>query len=542
MNKTSYIPTKKLFFITVLLKVGLAIASVVLQDAKILGFILPLAVMEAYITIGYFRRDKSEVPDEKFADSCYYIGFIFTIASISACLVDIPNIGTNMNAIAARFGAAMVSTVLGLFVRVWLVSFRKDSSDAVVDAGEAVVKASYALADQLTVSLNNLKGFNDELYRAAQASTDRVNQQIEAISKNYASSLEAFFQQLTVKHQEQVDGSLARVDQASKALETIVERVGQGAAKSVLTVQQRAVELVGELESRLRSSEFPGDYFVRTLAAPMQDFQQAATALSAQVQSASSGIEKSAAKITQAFKRLEQRSEEIDGAMNSVVSLAKSQHDVLELSQGQMDSLRVLGQQLGTMADALAEVLKRLETSEGNTRELSGAVTELVHSNNSTLASFVGALNGITQQLGVHVASNEALSKQMADSVKGTQETVSALQQGASANIQALSEMKTTAASHEQVAIQLQAAVTKQETVAHVLRDAGEHSIRVSEQLSQIASHLQGITRNLPKPSTDNSNGVVTAEASSDAPEIRAIGVVAPLTEVHEVVAGKDYP
>ncbi|MFS8980895.1 hypothetical protein PO002_41970 [Cupriavidus necator] len=542
MNKTSYIPIKKLFFIAVVLKGILAGLSVGRQDAWIVGFWLPLAVMSAYIAMGLFRRDKGEVPDEKFADSCYYLGFIFTIASICACLLDIPNIGTNMNAIAVRFGAAMVSTVLGLFVRVWLVSFRKDSSDAVVDAGEAVVRASYALADQLTVSLNNFKGFNDELSRVAQSSTDRVNQQIEALSKNYAASLDAFFRQLAVKHQEQVDGALSRAEEASKALETIVERVGQGAAKSVLTVQQRSVELVGALEDRLRSSEFPADYFVKTLAAPMQDFQQAATALSANVQSASSDIEKSTGKVAQAFKRLEQRSEEIDGAMNLVVSLAKSQHDVLEVSQGQMDSLRVLGQQLCTMADALAEVLKRLEAADGYTRELTGTVAELARNSDNTRASFVGALNGVTQQLGVHAASNEALSMQMADSVKGMEHTATALQHGASANIQALSGMKTTAAAHERVAVQLQAAVTKHENVADVLRNAGEHSIRVSEQLSQIASHLQGITQNLHFPSTDSSNDATAAAVSPDSQEIRAIGIVTPLTGAHEAIGSKDYP
>jgi len=541
-KKTPYIQTKNLFFLAVLLKVSFASASVWLQDTWILGFALPLAVMVTYMAIGYFRRDKAEVPDEKFADSCYYLGFIFTIASICACLVDIPHIGTNLSAIAVRFGAAMVSTVLGLFVRVWLVSFRKDSTDAVVDAGEAVVKASYALADQLTVSLNHFKGFDEELFRAAQSSMDRVNQQIEAISKNYAASLDVFFQELSAKHETQIDSALVRAEQASKTLETMVERVGQGAARSVLTVQQRAVELVGELENRLRSSEFPGDYFVKTLAEPMRDFQLAATALSTQVQSASSGLEKSTSKLALAFKRLEQRSEEIDGAMNSVVTLAKSQYEVLEATQGQMGALTALGQQLRTMTDALSQILKRLDESDGHTRQLTGAVSELARNSDSTRVSLVDSLNGITRQLTVHAASNDALSKHMADNVKGTQETVSALRDGATANIQVINEMKTTAATQEQVAKQLEASVTRQGTIATALRDAGEQSIRVCEQLAQVTSHLQGITRSLHASATNESPNGTAAVANNAAQKIGPIGVVIHSAESHETIAAKDYP
>ncbi|MCO4861255.1 hypothetical protein MKD38_06210 [Cupriavidus sp. WGlv3] len=542
MNKTAYIPTKNLFFLAVVLKVLFAGISVRLQDAWVLGFGLPLVVMSAYMALGYRRRDKAEVPDEKFADSCYYLGFIFTIASICACLLDIPNIGTNMSAIAVRFGAAMVSTVLGLFVRVWLVTFRKDSSDAVVDAGEAVVKASYALADQLTVSLNHFKGFDEGLFRATQSSADRVNQQIEAIAKNYAASLDGLFEQLSSKQKEQVDTALARAEQASKALENIVERVGQGAAKSVLTVQQRAVDLVGELENRLRSSQFPGDYFVKTLAAPMQDFQVAATALSTQVQSASSGIEKSTGKVTQAFKRLEQRSDEIDQAINSVVTLSKSQHEVLQATQGQMDALTVMGQQLCTMAEALAEVMRRLESSNGETRELTGAVSEFARTSETTRATLADSLHGITRQLAVHAASNDALSKQMADNVLNTRETVSALRDGASANIQAITEMKTTAATHEEVARQLQASVAKQETVAAALWEAGGQSIRVSEQLAEVTSHLQSISKGLHAPVTTAPHVGAAPTASPVGQDMRPIGMVIQSVDGREAMASKDYP
>src|SRR5947209_7509792 len=72
-----------------------------------LGFVIPLALMTVYVVAG-FLRDASDVSDERFGDSCYYIGFIFTISSIAICLLDVPTLDQQgkLKEIAVRFGAA----------------------------------------------------------------------------------------------------------------------------------------------------------------------------------------------------------------------------------------------------------------------------------------------------------------------------------------------------------------------------------------------------------------------------------------------------
>ncbi|HBO4518639.1 TPA: hypothetical protein L4U64_005188, partial [Pseudomonas aeruginosa] len=122
------ISLKRLFVLTCVLKVGSSFLGWYLHEPWIFGLLLPLLFMAAYMLIGYRLRD-SDISAEKFADSCYYLGFIFTIASIIFSLFDLPNIGTDLTIIAVRFGAAMVSTVLGLAVRVTLVSFRPSTED-----------------------------------------------------------------------------------------------------------------------------------------------------------------------------------------------------------------------------------------------------------------------------------------------------------------------------------------------------------------------------------------------------------------------------
>src|SRR6185369_1632964 len=158
MSSILDIRVQKLFFITLVIKIGSSFLGWYFQYQWTLGLAVPIAIMVTYIVLGYYRHD-TDVSDEKFADSCYYLGFIFTISAIIFSLFDLPNIGTKIQEIAVRFGAAMVSTVLGLAVRVALVSFKPDTNDALQAAEDAVVSASQKFREHLVMATEKLGDF-----------------------------------------------------------------------------------------------------------------------------------------------------------------------------------------------------------------------------------------------------------------------------------------------------------------------------------------------------------------------------------------------
>ena len=75
------------FIITLTTKIALA-AFAALQPQNtsltwIFGFWLPISAMFIYITFGHFKTKKSSLDERlNYGDSCYYLGFLFTIASI----------------------------------------------------------------------------------------------------------------------------------------------------------------------------------------------------------------------------------------------------------------------------------------------------------------------------------------------------------------------------------------------------------------------------------------------------------------------------
>ena len=212
--------------------------------------------MSAYIVLGLKRHD-NDVTDEKFADTCYYLGFIFTITSIIFSLFDLPNIGTKIQDIAVRFGAAMVSTVLGLGVRVYLVSFKRDVADAIKEAEDAVIEASQKFREQLVIAFEKLRDFQSEVDVASKATVERVNMQVEALSKNHAEKLTDFFTELTTRNQEAFTQALAEVRAASVRLSNSVDGYAKGMRTNLSSIEEKVGAFTEAVTDRLRTTTFP---------------------------------------------------------------------------------------------------------------------------------------------------------------------------------------------------------------------------------------------------------------------------------------------
>ena len=184
---------KTYFFAALVIKAALAYASLELKDPKWLGFVLPLLVMGGYWVVGYRVRKKwnAQLTLAKFADSVYYLGFLFTVFSIIVCLIDIKSIGDDLNGMAARFGVAMVSTAIGMAARVFHTGFRVDTNDAVKGVEERAVQSAESLAMSFDAASQQLEVFRDQVMAASKEAVQSVHEQITAISQHSTNAMEA---------------------------------------------------------------------------------------------------------------------------------------------------------------------------------------------------------------------------------------------------------------------------------------------------------------------------------------------------------------
>ena len=431
---------QKLFLVTLVLKVGFSFCGWYLQLSWSLGFAVPLFIMTAYIVLGYHRRE-TDVPDEKFADSCYYLGFIFTFTSIIFCLFDLPNIGTKIQFIAVRFGAAMVSTVLGLGVRVYLVTFRRDIGDAIQDAEDAVLQATERLTERLTIALERLQDFESRVDTAAESSVERVNIHVENLSRNHAEKLATFFADLTSRNQHVSAQSLAEVETAGKRLSGYVDDYSLGVRANLTSIEAKVVAFTEAVTNRLKTTTFPDDFFAKHLNAPLAQMKDSADVLASGVKVASSEVIHASGILAVALQTLHRKASAAEGSLDAVLKLTVQQQAVLDSAHHQLTTLGQLTSTLEKLDSALAGTTEALSKSNTVTSEMTARVSSVVTESatarkalDRTLVAVIGKLDltatstgMVAERVDVNATAAAATAARMADQLEASTAAVSRL-------------------------------------------------------------------------------------------------------------------
>lgn len=376
------IQVKKLFVLAVLLKVSFSGIGWYRSDPWIFGLVLPLAVMALYIGLGFRRSDK-DVSDEKFADSCYYLGFIFTITSIIFSLFDLPQIGAKMSEIAVRFGVAMVSTVIGLAVRVYLVSFKQDLNDAVEAAEDGVIDATHRLGEQLTIALEKMREFDSRVDEATKTTIANVSIGVGKLTETYGEKLTAFFEDLAKENKEAFEGALSEVKTASNRLSDSVDGYSAAMRTNLQSIEAKVTHFASAVTQRLQETTFPDDYFAKKLEGPLTKLGGSTEEMARQIAGVSNDVAAAVSGIRTSLAGLRSRAGEIDDALSRVTELANTQELIVSGAKSQVDTLSVISQTLrtaqrdiGRVSEAVVAQTQVLEQHVGESKAQTAVLAE----------------------------------------------------------------------------------------------------------------------------------------------------------------------
>lgn len=412
MTNSIHIRVQRLFAVVLVLKVLSSFLGWYFQFPWTLGFGVPLALMLLYIVVGAKRHDK-EVSDEKFADSCYYLGFIFTITSIIFSLFDLPSIGTRIQDIAVRFGAAMVSTVLGLGVRVYLVGFQKEVADALRDAEQAVIESSQRFQMQLSSAVEKLQDFESQVDTATRGAIERVNIQIESLGKNYAEGLADLFDDLVEQNNEVLTKALEEVKAASLRLSLSVEGYSRDMGNHVASIEERVIAFTDAITARIESTTFPDDYFSKHLEAPLMQLKDSSEVISATIKQASSTVEESSTVLSTALVKLREKANAAELSMEAVLALTSQQEAVLKNAQSQLNVLGELGTTLLGVKESLEKTVQGLQSANQVTSELAKRVDLVVETGNESTKTVQSSIEQLTAQVLASTNASEALANSL---------------------------------------------------------------------------------------------------------------------------------
>jgi hypothetical protein len=516
MKNIPIVNAQRLFLLVLGIKLFSSFLGWKFQSPWILGFSIPLALMAGYIILGS-HRSSHDLTDEKFADTCYYLGFIFTITSIIFCLFDLPNIGTKIQEIAVRFGAAMVSTVLGLAVRVYLVSFRRDAADAVQDAEDAVLDATQKFTEQLNLARERLQEFESQVDEAARSSVERVNIQVENLTKNHSSRLAEFFNDLTARNQEAFTNALTEVRSASYRLSDSVDSYSESIRGNLSSIESKVDAFTDAITNRLKTTAFPDDYFAKHLEAPLSQLKESATVLADSVLLVNDQVTESSTILSKALTKLRQKASAAEDSMDLVARLAAQQQGVLDSASSQVSTLAQLTTTLSQLDEAIGCTLAGLNAQTAANVELRTSVEGVVNEGTKARRSLEVSLATVAQKLDMNASAtsdvvsrldaNANLSREVSSVLAGELNATSTAAKDSAAMIAAkldenirstvslMDGLSSATAIADSVMSKLHLLANTEEKVLETQSHLGEQALLATGRVGQVIQELQEVIR-----------------------------------------------
>lgn len=329
------------FFIAIVLKFTLASVSYLINDPLWTGFALPIAVMLGYCFVGSQVRDRYDVnlTTAKFADSVYYLGFLFTVASIIVCLADIQSIGDNLNGMAARFAAAMISTALGMAVRTWLVGFKPDTDDATKSVEERAISGAERLVLMFEETHSRLKNFHDQVLGTSKETLGVVKEEIEAISRHSLAATDVYFANATQRSNEAFDAMLKDARDASSDLLVTIHRLKDQSQQTLEQMEAHALDFGNLAQRRLEQTLFPDDLFASKLKPSIDLLAETSEGVNTSISTLADDVKGAARSVATAIRGLNTKTVVLEETLSAVGGIVESQQRLMDAMNSQGNNL-----------------------------------------------------------------------------------------------------------------------------------------------------------------------------------------------------------
>jgi len=224
----------------------------------ILVSIIPMIIYGIYV---YSNRKKPNV--NTIADSAYFLGFLFTITSISLALYFLtPNekdLSTQFNRIIQIFGFALITTIIGLLIKVCVVNLKPDLDDLSENIMENLHESVSLFDDELVNAIERFQeidqqlsdrytDFTNKVIRMEKDTLEKTSGHLDHIITNSGQELEKF------------------INESGQSLTTSMEE----SSKTLTAIMTKVVK---DIEEGGKALDVPSDLFTDKLSEPLSNMK-----------------------------------------------------------------------------------------------------------------------------------------------------------------------------------------------------------------------------------------------------------------------------
>jgi hypothetical protein len=125
----------------------------------------PIGVMIVYAFF-IFSSKRSRFHADTIGDNFYYLGFLFTLASLSYALYSFSKHDGDVYEIISNFGIALTTTIFGLALRIVFCQLKQDPVETEQEARIELSEAALRLKNELDNSVNQMISFQENTQQA----------------------------------------------------------------------------------------------------------------------------------------------------------------------------------------------------------------------------------------------------------------------------------------------------------------------------------------------------------------------------------------
>ena len=333
--------------------------------------LFPVAVLVLYVAACLTLRDIGTEP-ETIGDNSYYLGFLFTLASLAVTLFRIKDISADdadlIPMVISGFGVALSSTIGGVFLRVFLLQLRpdivardraarRDLATGARELREAMLHASRVLKDVAVETQQHVAERNDKMSKILEIQAEEASAKLERQSQAYDETIREFGRKLTGEVagalREQATASAGELQAATRTFRAGLEAIAATRDKAETDLRSSLEgfrDVVDEIRAATAEHGKVTEGSYRTLAAR-------AAKISESLVAASDAVDKAVAEARRVTEESRVAGDQAIAEARRVVEESRAAGDASR------DSARQERQALREQAESVARAMRHLETT-----------------------------------------------------------------------------------------------------------------------------------------------------------------------------------
>ncbi len=158
-----------------------------------LSVVLTIVTMISYFLIGQKIVERELLTNEQFADSNYYLGFLFTLVSLASSLYILSSgsmEGGLLTRLIGQFGISISTTIVGLSLRIYLLSFSPNIGSNIESFNLMIMEKLQMLNDHIGHSIDQTKTFSNVIDDKVELFIDKTLKSVEQYNERLVESLD----------------------------------------------------------------------------------------------------------------------------------------------------------------------------------------------------------------------------------------------------------------------------------------------------------------------------------------------------------------